>query len=208
MAFATAGDTCGLVSDRPVQGRLWQRLSCRTWGHHVDNASFRSAASRSRRCRCGAEYLAEDGTTTRVRHTLSCFLGHHTYERLTNRHEQHEYVCIRCGHPLLFHRDADPYGGRPLFAKKVRYLCGLLGHRVRRVASRNGFSEYACSCGHTFLKPDTGLAHVRHPLACVARGHYVRFVERRAGFAEYVCATCGHPFCFADPDERRLKTTV
>jgi len=203
MAIATAHEACGFVPDRGIQGRWWRRLSCWTWGHHVDNAAFRQAAGLSRRCRCGSAYLAEDGSETRVRHTLSCFFGHHTYERLTNRHEHHEYVCVHCGHPLLFHRDADPYTARARFAKKVRYLCGLFGHRVRHVAGRNGFAEYACGCGHTFLKPNAALAHVRHPLACVARGHYVRFVERRAGFAEYVCSTCGHPFCFADPDVLR-----
>jgi hypothetical protein len=77
-----------------------------------------------------------------------------------------------------------------------------LGHRVHEVAERNGCVEYACRCGHTFLKPVNGLTRVTHPLACVARGHFIRFVERRAGYAEYVCRTCGHPFCFAYPDTR------
>ena len=179
----------------------WIRISCHLWGHRVHNAVFRHATTRGRRCRCGVAYLSEDGSHTRVRHTLSCFLRHHTYERLTERDGHHEYACIRCGHPLLFRAEADPYVNRPLFPKKVRYLCGLFGHRVHAVTTRNDSVEYACGCGHTFLKPVDGLVRVTHPLACVARGHLIRFVERRAGFAEYVCRTCGHPFCFAYPDE-------
>jgi hypothetical protein len=30
-------------------------------------------------------------------------------------------------------------------------MCGLLGHRVQQVAVRDGFVEYACHCGHSFL---------------------------------------------------------
>ena len=179
---------------------IW--ISCRLWGHRVDNSIFRRATVDGRLCRCGTRYLFEDGSLTRVRHTLSCFLRHHTYEPLGERDGHHEYVCIRCGHPLLFPSDTDPYASRARFPKKVRYLCGLFGHRVHTVTARNGGVEYACGCGHSFLKPGKGLGRVRHPLACVARGHLVRFVERRARFAEYVCRTCGHPFCFADPEKR------
>ena len=81
--------------------------------------------------------------------------------------------------------------------KKVRYLCGLLGHRVHRVTTRHGYAEHACGCGHTFLKPETPLDRITHPLACVLFGHFVRVVARRAGHVEFVCRTCGHPFCFA-----------
>lgn len=196
-----AAPHAGLETDVSAR-HWWTSVSCRVWGHHVHNALFRRATAPGRRCRCGAGYLFEDGSPTRVRHTLSCFFRHHTYQRLTDRHGHHEYACIRCGHPLLFRADADPYDGRPLFAKKVRYLCGLFGHRVHTVTRRNGGVEYACGCGHTFLRPVNGLTRVTHPLACVARGHLVRFVERRAGFAEYVCRTCGHPFCFASPAGR------
>jgi hypothetical protein len=166
------------------------------WGHHVDNRIFRRTAGAPRTCRCGAAYLRE-GAVTRVRHTLSCFLGHHTYEPMTARHGHHEYVCVRCGHPLLFEADTDPYAHRSRFPKKVRYLCGLFGHRVHDVTVRNGFTEQACGCGHTFLLTGGSRSIVRHPLACVLRGHYIAFVERRAGYVEYVCRTCGHPFCFA-----------
>lgn len=183
-------------------GRWLSTVSCALWGHHVDNRVFQEAATAGRRCRCGHAYLAEDGSLTRVRHTLSCFLGHHTYKRLTDRDNHHEYVCIRCGHPLLFEAARDPYAGAALFAKKVRYVCGLFGHRVHRVTARNGFAEYACHCGHTFLKVDDGLEKVTHPMVCVIGGHVIRYVTRRAQFAEYVCRDCGHPFCFAESPTR------
>jgi transposase-like protein len=101
--------------------------------------------------------------------------------------------------------------------------CGLFGHRVRRVATRDGFDEYACHCGHSFLKEDKpsafapgasafasatadksadkkglSLQKIRHPAVCVVSGHYIHFLAKRAGFSEYVCQNCGHPFCFAD----------
>jgi hypothetical protein len=198
---ARSGDA-GVVSHAgPERVRTpWlARASCALWGHQVDNHAFERASGRARRCRCGESYLAEDQSLTRVRHTLSCFLGHHTYKRLIDRHGCHEYVCVQCGHPLLFHEDADPYAARPTFPKKVRYLCGLLGHRVAIVATRDGFVEYACHCGHTFLRPDADCRTIHHPMVCVLSGHRIRYVARRGGFAEYVCRDCGHPFCFADP---------
>ena len=182
-----------------VRPRWLARASCAVWGHHVDNHAFERASGRTRQCRCGESYLAEDQSLTRVRHTLSCFLGHHTYKRLIDRHGCHEYVCVRCGHPLLFHEDVDPYTTRLTFQKKVRYLCGLFGHRVDTVATRDGFVEYACHCGHTFLRADSGCRTIRHPLVCVLFGHRIGYLARRGGFAEYVCRDCGHPFCFADP---------
>jgi hypothetical protein len=171
---------------------LLAKLSCALWGHHVDNHVFRQAAERDRRCRCGAEYLGEDGSMTRVRHTLSCFLGKHQYERLTERDGCHEYVCVQCGHPLLFDAEHDPYGASPFFKKKVRYLCGVFGHRVRHVTTRDGFEEYACFCGHSFLKeiynpktlsrPDPKI--IRHPAICVVAGHFIHYLTSRGGFAE------------------------
>ena len=174
------------------------RASCKLWGHHVDNRVFRSKTAGDRHCRCGAEYLGEDRSATRVRHTLKCFLRHHTYRRLADRDGCHEYVCIVCGHPLLFREENDPYDWKPQFDKKVRYLCGLFGHRVEHVTFRDGLIEYACHCGHTFLKSGKALTVIKHPAVCVTTGHYVQFVTRRDGFAEYVCRNCGHPFCFAD----------
>ena len=148
------------------------QLSCAVWGHHVDNHVFRQATGLGRTCRCGAEYLKEDRSTTHVRHTLSCFLGKHDYQKLADRHGCHEYVCVQCGHPLLFDAESDPYAAAPTFKKKVRYLCGLFGHRVRHVATRDGFEEFACFCGHSFLKsveeaPPSRTNRIRHPAVCV-----------------------------------------
>ena len=184
---------------------LLRKLSCALWGHHVDNHVFKAAGRDHRRCRCGADYLAEDRSLTRVRHTLSCFLGKHQYEKLADRDGCHEYVCVQCGHPLLFDAEHDPYAAAPTFKKKVRYLCGLFGHRVRHVTTRDCFEEYACFCGHSFLKeiykPNGVTARdpkvIRHPAICVVSGHFIRFLTSRGGFAEYVCVNCGHPFCFA-----------
>jgi DNA-directed RNA polymerase subunit RPC12/RpoP len=193
---------------RPVTSPGWLRrslfrASCMLWGHHVDNRVFRTGPGAHRQCRCGTTYLVDDGSVTRVRHTLKCFLGHHTYRRLVDRDGYHEYVCIVCGHPLLFREDGDPYDHAAVFKKKVRYLCGLFGHWVVRVTARDGFSEYACHCGHTFLKGEHELNVIRHPAVCVMSGHYLRFVVRREGFTEYVCRNCGHPFCFVAPQVQR-----
>jgi DNA-directed RNA polymerase subunit RPC12/RpoP len=179
-------------------------IGCAVWGHHVDNHVFLANPDPSRRtCRCGAEYLAADGSLTHVRHTLSCFLGHHTYQHLVDRDNHHEYVCVQCGHPLLFAADSDPYADSPLFDKKVRYLCGIFGHRVLPVTTRDGFVEYACGCGHTFLRPESEVAKVKHPMRCVLAGHWISFLTARAGYAEFLCLHCGHPFCFAAPDAQR-----
>jgi hypothetical protein len=178
-------------------GGWFRRMSCALWGHHVDNRLFRERVGQLPVCRCGALYLRTDRSYTRVRHTLSCFLGHHTYVRIACRHGHHEYACVQCGHPLLFEAASDPYVAREGFRKKVRYLCGLFGHRVHLVTTRDGFTEYACHCGHTFLKADRALDIVRHPLVCVTGGHHVRYVTSRAGYGEFVCRDCGHPFCFA-----------
>lgn len=176
---------------------LLTRLSCALWGHHVDNHVFKQADTRERRCRCGSHYLAEDRSITRVRHTLSCFLGKHHYEKLADRDGCHEYVCVQCGHPLLFPAGHDPYARATTFRKKVRYLCGLFGHRAQHVATRDGFEEYACFCGHSFLKEHKVSGTIRHPMICVVFGHFIHFLANRGGYAEYVCRNCGHPFCFA-----------
>jgi hypothetical protein len=98
------------------------QLSCAVWGHDVDNHRFCQEAGDERRCRCGTAYLGMDGTHTHVRHTLSCFLGHHTYTKLIERDGHTEYVCVQCGHPLLFEADRDPHRESSIFKKKVRYL--------------------------------------------------------------------------------------
>jgi hypothetical protein len=175
------------------------RLSCALWGHQVDNHHF-AAELTARRCRCGSEYLHRDGSLTRVRHTLSCFLGKHSYVPLANRDGCREYVCVQCGHPLVFRDGCDPYRAVGEFRKKVRYLCGVFGHCATEVASRNGCVEYACGCGHTFLKERRQHGKIRHPAVCVALGHYLRYVTSRAGYEEFVCVNCGHPFCFVARD--------
>lgn len=189
-------------------------LWCALWGHHVDNHRFRSAPG-DRRCGCGQDYLARDGSLTRVRHTLSCFFGKHSYTLLAERDGCHEYVCVQCGHPLVYRAGRDPYADSAGFRKKVRYLCGLFGHRVEAVATRDGFTEYACHCGHSFLKPEaTGsrrhsmLSTIRHPLICVALGHYIRHVTSRAGYDEFICVNCGHPFCFVSARSDRRASTA
>ena len=185
---------------------LLRKLSCAVWGHHVDNHVFKQSGSGHLRCRCGADYLGENLSVTRVRHTLSCFLGKHTYEKLADRDGCHEYVCTQCGHPLLFEVSHDPYAASATFRKKVRYLCGVFGHRAKHVATRHGLEEYACFCGHSFLKEPSAsalgasadrMAKIRHPAICVVSGHFIHFLTRRGGYAEYMCRNCGHPFCFA-----------
>lgn len=188
----------GMGTLPPATPPLWMRLSCGLWGHVVDNEVFRRTPG-SRNCRCGARYLPEDGGATHVRHTLSCFLRHHTYVRLADRDGVHEYVCVRCGHPLVFPVELDRFAHQERFAKKVRYACGIFGHRVQAVAARNGFVEYACHCGHSFLKSAAGAQKIRHPLRCFFFAHRIVFVTSREGYAEYVCSDCGHPFCFAEP---------
>jgi DNA-directed RNA polymerase subunit RPC12/RpoP len=171
------------------------RLVCFLWGHAVDNRIF---VEHGRRCtRCGRTSLRDDPAPVRIGHTLSCFLIHHTYEHVGVRDGHAEYACVRCGHPLLFATDDDPYGHRARFRKRVRYLCGLFGHLVHRVGERNGGIEYACHCGHSFVHQPERQSLVRHPLSCVLLGHWVSFVRPRDDFSEYACVTCGHPFLFA-----------
>jgi DNA-directed RNA polymerase subunit RPC12/RpoP len=168
---------------------------CLIWGHAVHNGQF-SVGERA--CtRCGRVCLGDDTDTIRIGHTLSCFLRHHTYEKVCERNGHTEYGCVRCGHPLLFRPGADPYFGRGRFRKRVRYLCGLFGHHVHAVTERDGGTEYACHCGHSFVHQADGARVVRHPLLCVLLGHWVTFIETRGAFSEYACRHCGHPFLFA-----------
>jgi hypothetical protein len=179
-----------------ASNRSLRRLVCATFGHRVDNRAFARTAGAQKRCPCGAAILGEARVETRVSHTLSCFFFGHHYSNVGVRDGHWEYVCDVCGHPLLFEAGRSPYAGKDAFRKQVRYLCGLLGHRVHTVTLRCGFTEYACHCGHTFLGEEPGRATVRHPLVCVVAGHYVSLVERRAGHGEYRCRNCGHTFCF------------
>ena len=111
------------------------RLSCAIWGHVVDNELFRIANQSKRRCRCGVEYLRQDGTRTHVRHTLSCFLRHHTYVRLADRDGAHEYVCVKCGHPAGL-----PRGHRPVHRPRAVHEESAVSLRVVR-PSRSGHCD-------------------------------------------------------------------
>ena len=162
-AHAFAKASAGRVGEGP-------HGSCAFTTQLCDLGSYRRQrhVSQVRRTRAAVPvrqpYLREDGTLTHVRHTLSCFLRHHTYVRLADRDGAHEYVCVKCGHPLVYPAGTDPFTDRELFTKKVRYRCGLFGHRVQAIATRDGFTEYACGCGHSFLKASSGEKKIRHPL--------------------------------------------
>jgi DNA-directed RNA polymerase subunit RPC12/RpoP len=184
---------------------MGSRLICLLWGHAVHNAAF---ARHGRRCtRCGRECLRDLPGVVRVGHTLSCFFRHHTYERVVERAGHTEYACTRCGHPLLFRTIDDPYSGRGLFRKRVRYRCGLFGHRVHRVTERDGGTEYACHCGHTFVRQPRSQDLVRHPPVCVLLGHWISFIGTRGGWSEYACRNCGHPFLFRRPARKQNVET-
>ena len=178
---------------------LGKKIVCTLFGHQVDNHRFAQASENVKQCPCGVEILHQDSSETRVRHTVSCFLIHHRYIKMSTRNGHNDYVCIQCGHPLLFEIGNDPYsknGGR--FDKKARYLCNLFGHKVHTVTKRNSYTEYACFCGHSFLKQEKSLSKVTHPLICLFAGHFIHFEARRNGYAEFVCRNCGHTFCFVD----------
>lgn len=184
------------LESAPAAGAL-DRLRCRLFGHRVHNGAFFEHGHRCTRCR---QPVLQRGAVTRVGHTLACFLRVHTYELFDERDGHREYVCVRCGHPLLFRADADPYDGSG-FTKKVRYRCSVFGHDVHHVARRQGSDEYACGCGHSFLKHDAALDHIDHPLVCFFQGHRIEWFASRGMLDEYVCRDCGHPFCFTDRAE-------
>jgi len=175
--------------------RFYRRLACKLVGHRVSHL-FSATKGANRSCVCGIRFLAENESETRVRHHVPCFLGGHSYIKMCERDEHCEYVCVQCGHPLLFAARTSAYARKETFRKKVRYLCNLLGHRVHRVAERDGLVEYACDCGHSFLKRRQVEDKITHPLVCLFSGHFIRFVTRRAGYSEYLCRNCGHTFCF------------
>lgn len=184
------------LEGRDFGGTLLTKLSCALLGHHVDNRIFAEDRGRARHCRCGAFFLTEDGAETRIRHNVRCFVAGHHYVPFGERHDHREYVCLDCGHPLLFESASDPYAGCGRFKKKVRYFCNLFGHRVHRVALQQGQTEYACGCGHSFMRPQRDARVVKHPLSCLFAGHFVSFVERRGDYTEYLRRSCGHTFCF------------
>jgi predicted RNA-binding Zn-ribbon protein involved in translation (DUF1610 family) len=179
---------------RPARRKLWTRVSCALFGHKVSNVAF-SAMRREKHCPCGESYL-KPSEETRVSHTVSCFFFGHQYVRIAERAGHNEYVCTQCGHPLLFAIGRDPYAESAVFTKKVRYLCNLFGHDVHHVSSRNGRHEYACDCGHSFLKEEAGRSTVKHPPICLFAGHFLNFTEPRGDYDEFLCRNCGHTFYF------------
>lgn len=160
------------------------RVSCILFGHemHPDRRS----------CRCGKP-MGKKGLT-RVRHVVSCFLGGHHYIHVGARQRHEEYRCTRCGHPLLFQTGIFPSDPKIRFKKKVRYQCNLFGHTVHSVTGRDSFHEYACFCGHTFLKKQRRAQRIQHPLICLFAGHFVTHLSVRAGLSEFLCKHCGHTF--------------
>ena len=170
-------------------------LTCLLLGHKVDYTSV--AENSGAQCvRCSTAILGWGDRMTRVAHTLSCFFFSHNYIRVAQRAAHNEYVCEKCGHPLLFEITHDPYSTQNRFDKRVNYGCGTFGHRVHVVETGSRTTEYACRCGHSFVKKQTALNVIRHPLKCVLFGHLIAMHRMRDAWAEYLCLRCGHPFCF------------
>jgi hypothetical protein len=169
-----------VVPERP-------KLSCLIFGHRAANRT---------NCECLERSLTEDGRLTHVRHIMTCFLGGHTYKRLTDRAGHHEYICQSCGHQWLVSADADPFETTESFVKRPRYWCSVFGHRVYSIGERHGLTEYVCPCGHSFMTPRKSVKKVKHPVTCTLLGHFVRHLCDRLGFSEYVCGICGHTFCY------------
>lgn len=164
---------------------------CLLFGHAVAPEPQPSATASTRKCRCGSPYL-QKGELTRARHHLGCFFRGHVYGKISRREGWDEYGCLHCGHPLLRQAKADEANSS--FRKRVRYACNLYGHKsLREVAQRQGSTEYACDCGHSFLKATRGLRQIKHPSRCLFLGHWLCFVGG-ATEAEYACVHCGHTF--------------
>lgn len=170
-------------------------VRCALFGHKVHHTRIDGDAC-TPCARCGTTILDQGDSVSRIAHTLSCFFGKHNYVPIATRAAHHEYVCEKCGHSLLFEFARDPYARHGKFKKRVSYGCGLFGHRVHVVTAGPKATEYACLCGHSFVKAQRALTVIRHPPACVLLGHFVTGNEIRGDWAEYVCRRCGHPFYF------------
>ena len=192
-----AQSSAGLTVARTSSGQPTTSASmrCRLFGHSVHYTRIPGDAGAS--CtRCGEAILGPGNTVSHVAHTLSCFFGRHRYVHVARRNAHREYVCERCGHPLLLREGNDPFAVAGEFEKRVDYVCGLMGHRVHTVTTRSNATEYACVCGHSFVTAERGVTFIRHRLACMLFGHLIQVNEIRSEWAEYVCHRCGHPFCF------------
>ena len=174
-----------------------QILLCKLFGHRPRSPRIDSPGKGSNLCRCGADILREDESETRLSHVPSCFLFGHTCIRVTNRSGHYEFVCRSCGHPLLFEEKAHTeYEPLKSLEKRQRYFCSVFGHRVHKVKGREGLTEYACRCGHSFLKQQSNLSEIKHPLVCLYSGHFVNFLTYQGVYAEYLCRNCGHTFYY------------
>jgi len=165
-----------------------RRWLCALFGHSILQAS-------TFKCDCGASILQKD-SVTRIRHVVSCFLFGHTYRHTAKRCRHNEYACIVCGHPLLFKGSIDPYRYKKQFLKRVRYACNLFGHAVHQVTRFDEFMEYACHCGHTFLRRNVNLVFINHPLICLFAGHFIYPARTSNKHSEFICKNCGHTFLF------------
>jgi hypothetical protein len=125
--------------------RNWKRAVCAAFGHDVDGISWDRNGACCRRC--AAPFLFVAQYETRISHTVSCFLCGHTYHPIGVREGHNEYVCVRCGHPLLFFVASDTYRESLSFTKRVRYLCNLFGHKVHQVTTRHNRTESGAISG-------------------------------------------------------------
>ena len=194
-----------IMTLRLPAGRALAR--CTLFGHSAQCIKISSGTS-TRCVRCGEAILDQGSAISHLAHNLACFFGGHQYVHVSRREFHHEYACERCGHPLLLELTRDGDGSRTTFTKRVSYGCGLLGHRVHVVASGSKGTEYACLCGHSFVKAAKAMTVIRHPIACVMHGHLLKVNEIRGEWAEYVCCRCGHPFCFKVVVANRLDSDL
>src|SRR5215510_5542749 len=110
--------------------RFFLKWRCIAFGQKVGNAVTTTHQGVPGKCPCGTPILDEDGSETRVGHTLSCFFFGHDYIRMGERDGHGEYVCEVCGHPLLVDASRSPYANQQAFHKKVRFLCIVKGHQL------------------------------------------------------------------------------
>ena len=124
----------------------WGRLTCAVVGHAVDNRRFaRSSGGQAlrvlRRAVPGDGRLPPRASATRSPASSATT----RYAPTETRHGHHEYICVRCGHPLLFEAGSDPYrrspllpeeGPLPLRADRPRRPRGLRAQRVHRIRLR------------------------------------------------------------------------
>lgn len=185
-----------LENRKAVAKRVYQGVICPLFGHRPQSGQMDTPWPPSpKMCRCGTDILGHE-TETRLRHVPDCFLKGHTCVKIDNRDGHHEFMCSSCGHPILIEEERSGYAGKRSMHKRQRYLCSVFGHRVHEVTKRDGMTEYACGCGHSFLKSKDDLTEVKHPLVCLFSGHFVTHLARREGYSEYLCRNCGHTFYF------------